>query len=68
MTRRVALRAAANTGRMNSPVCVTKRSSDSRYTSRSAIGLVATPDSAAARATAGAMRSISRESNGFGIR
>ncbi len=34
----------------------------------SAIGRVATPDSAAAFATAGAMRRMSRESNGFGIR
>ena len=34
----------------------------------SAIGRVATPESAAACATAGAMRRIRRESNGFGIR
>ena len=34
----------------------------------SAIGRAATPESAAAWATAGAMRIISRGSNGFGIR
>ena len=34
----------------------------------SAIGRSATPESAAAWATAGAMRIISRGSNGFGIR
>jgi len=34
----------------------------------SAIGRVATPDFSAARATAGAMRRIRRESNGVGIR
>ena len=59
---------ALNTGDMNSPVWLTKRSSDRRYASRSAIGRVATPDSFAACATAGAIRRISRLSKGFGIR
>jgi hypothetical protein len=53
---------------MNRPVWVTKRVSERRYASRSAIGRVATPDSAAARATAGAIRRISRRSKGLGVR
>jgi hypothetical protein len=66
--RRGASRAAWNTGRMNMPVCVTKRVSDWRYASSSAMGRVATPDASAALATAGAMRRMSRVSNGVGIR
>ncbi len=61
-------RAALNSGRINMPVCDTKRLSDSTYASMSLIGRVATPEASAARATAGAMRRISRESNGVGIR
>ena len=40
----------------------------SRYASKSAIGRVATPLSIAAFATAGGTITISRGSNGFGIR
>ena len=67
MTRFGAVFACSNTGFMMSPERNTNRLSRSRYCSKSAIGRVATPDSIAAFATAGAMRRISRGSNGFGI-
>src|SRR6187399_711913 len=67
MTRTGWLFALANTGFITRPERNAKRSSSAVYSSKFLIGRVATPDSIAAFATAGAMRRISRGSNGLGI-
>src|SRR6478672_993001 len=60
--------AALKIGFISSPECQTKLVSRARYASKSSIGRVATPESIAAFATAGAIITMSRGSNGFGIR
>ena len=60
--------ANANTGFMNVPLWYTNCCKDSVYCAMSSIGRVATPESIAACATAGAILTIKRGSNGFGIR
>ncbi len=67
-TRLGASLAAANIGFMMRPDWYTKRLSRPRYPSKSVTGRVATPESIAACATAGAILAISRGSNGRGIR
>src|SRR5205807_8329172 len=66
-TRRGADFAAENTGFISSPKWYTYCVIESRYASRSAIGRVATPESIAAFATAGATRAIRRGSKGRGM-